>query len=115
MKNKKLLKFLQPFLCSYNLNSLNLDNPSDRKLIIRHILNYGNEKAVKRLLKNFSLEGIKKVLKTPVRGFWRPLSLNYWLKITGVKLRKDIYEKAIQIYPTEENFDESISYRSKRH
>jgi hypothetical protein len=100
MKKKKLPKFLQPFLWSYNLNSFDLNNSSHRKLIIRHILNYGNERAVKWLLKNFSLEEIKKVLKTPVRGFWRPLSLNYWLKITGVNLRKDIYEKAIQnIYP----------------
>ncbi len=100
MKKKKLPKFLQPFLWSYNLNSFDLNNPLDRKLIIRHILNYGNEKAVRWLLKNFSLEEIKKVLKTPVRGFWRPESLNYWLKITGVNLRKDIYEKAIQnIYP----------------
>jgi hypothetical protein len=68
------------------------------------------------VIEKFFLEEIKKVLKTPVRGFWRPLSLNYWLKITGVNLRKDVYEKAIQnIYPTEENLDESISYRAKRY
>jgi len=105
MKKKKLPKFLQPFLWSYNLNSFDLNNPLDRKLIIRHILNYGNERAVKWLLKNFSLEEIKKVLKTPVRGFWRPESLNYWLKITCVNLRKDIYEKAIKnIYPQTRKF-----------
>jgi hypothetical protein len=105
MKKKRLPKFLQSFLWSYNLASFDLNNPSDRKLIIRHILNYGNEKAVNWLLKNFSLEEIKKVLKTPVHGFWRPESLNYWLKITGVNLRKDIYEKAIQnIYPPRRKF-----------
>jgi hypothetical protein len=37
---------------------------------------------------------------------------NYRLKITGVNLRKDIYEKTIQsIYHTEENFIEGSGHR----
>jgi len=102
MKKKKIPKFLQPFLWFYNLNFLDLDNQAQRQLIIQQILNYGDEKAVKWLLKNFSLNEIKKTLKNPSRGFWHPESLTYWLKIFGLKLKRNTYEKAIKnIYPKE--------------
>lgn len=100
MKRKKLPKFLQPFLWSYNLNVLDTSKQPDRQLIIQQILNHGDERATKWLFQNFSLSEIKKVLKKPSRGIWHPESLTYWLTITGLRLRRDIYEKAIRnIYP----------------
>ena len=49
MKRKKLPKFLQPFLWSYNLNVLDTSKQPDRQLIIQQILNHGDERATKWL------------------------------------------------------------------
>ena len=48
---------------------LDLNSRSDRELIVWQILNYGGEKMAKWLLKNFSLNEIKKVLKNSGKDF----------------------------------------------
>lgn len=88
-----LPKFLQPYLASYDLKSL--DRESDKQLVITQILNKGDDKAVKWLFKNYSLSEIKKVVKNPQRGMWFPSSLNYWIKIFNLKIPDFTYQLAI--------------------
>lgn len=88
-----LPKFLQPFLASYDLKSLDLKD--DKKLIITEILNKGDDEALRWLGKNYSQKEIKKVISSPTRGMWMKSVLSYWSKIFNVKLDKRVFSKAI--------------------
>jgi len=90
-----LPKFLHKYFWSYDVSAISPTDPADRDLIITHILNLGNEKALNWLFKNYSLEQIKSVLKNPWRGVWDKRSLYYWKNVLEVDIPKDIYEKAI--------------------
>lgn len=90
-----LPKFLHKYFWSYDASKISSTAPVDRALIITHILNLGDVKALKWLFKTYSWEQIKGVLKKPWRGVWDKRSLNYWKNILGVEIPKDSYEKAI--------------------
>lgn len=92
---QKIPKFLQSALWSYSLDAMSADNPSDRKLIIEQILNYGTQDQLDWLLGNYTKEQIKEVVKNPSRGLWQKDSLNYWTKILEIILPKDTYKNAI--------------------
>jgi len=75
-KKNKLPLFLKPFFWSYDFSQLNIK--SNEKLIIKNILNYGDEKSVKWLRDIFSETQIKKVIKNSSISEWDKKSLNLW-------------------------------------
>jgi hypothetical protein len=92
-KNYKILKKLQSVLWSYNVEDLDLKK--DKEYIIAQVLNYGTWEDLKLLYKLYSEKEIKKVVENPRRGLWFKNVLNFWLTIFGIKLKKEVFEKAI--------------------
>lgn len=90
-----LPKFLEPFLPSYDISKMDLYDPADKREIIIAILNQGDEKDLKWLLKTYSLKDIKEVLRDPGRGIWFRDVLYYWTKILNIKLPRIVFEAAI--------------------
>lgn len=88
-----LPKFLQPYLASYDLRSLNIK--SDKNLIITEVLNKGDDKALSWLGKTYSQKEIKKVIAAPTRGMWMKSILSYWLKIFNLKIPRKVFDRAI--------------------
>lgn len=88
-----LPKFLQPCFPSYNLKSL--DKNRDKKLIITEILNFGTEKDLIWLTKNYSKEDLKNVVVKPDKGVWLKDVLLYWQKILNLKILEKDFKKAI--------------------
>lgn len=93
MKYKKVPKFLQSILWSYDINSL--DRERDKELIITQVLNYGGWKEVRWLFKNYPEWQIKRIMKKPSRGVWFNKVLNFWTTFYNIKLEKNTYEDAI--------------------
>lgn len=94
-KNKKLPKWLQGYLPSYDISKMSLDNPGDKEEIITQILNNGTMEDVVWLFKTYKSDEIKKVVATPMRGCWDERALNYWTKIFNIKIHPIIYGAAI--------------------
>lgn len=92
-KTQKLPEFLQPALWSYDINALDLEE--DKYLIITQVLNYGTWHEVKWLLRRYSDEEIKQVVKNPRRGVWLRKVLNFWTTIYGIQLDPETFEDAI--------------------
>lgn len=88
-----LPKFLQPYLASYDLSSL--DIRKDKKLIITEILNKGDFRALAWVSGIYAQSDIKNVLHNPTSGMWLKSILVYWLRIFGMKLAKSKFEKAL--------------------
>lgn len=88
-----LPKFLQSCFPSYDLTRL--DRGKDKNLIVMQILNYGTEKEVEWLGKNYSRQEIRKTIQSPTRGMWLKSVLQYWTKIFGIKLSRQILDKAV--------------------
>jgi len=94
MRDKnKILKKLQNVLWSYDVRDLDLKE--DKDYIITQVLNYGAWEDLKLLYELYSEEDIKEVVKNPSRGLWFERVLNFWLTIFNIKLKKNIYQKAI--------------------
>lgn len=93
LKRKKVPKQLQRALWSYNINKMDLIE--DKKEIITQVLNYGDWKDLKLLYQLYSEREIKEVVKNPGRGVWFEKVLNFWTKIFNIKLKKELWEKAI--------------------
>jgi len=89
----KVPDFLQPYLASYELSSL--DPQKDKKLIITEILNKGDGKALEWLTYNYSKADIKKAISSPTKGMWLNTNLDYWLKVFGTKISKTDYKNAV--------------------
>lgn len=93
-----LPKFLQPCFPSYDLKSL--DIRKNKKLIITQVLNFGTEKDLKWLSKNYSKKDLKQVIVKPDRGVWLKDVLLYWQKILNLKIpKKDFQEAILDINP----------------
>lgn len=88
-----LPSFLQSCLPSYELESLEVKR--DKKLIITQVLNYGDDKALRWLGKNYSAQQIKEVVFLPTRGMWAKSVLSYWLRIFNLRLPEKLFNKAI--------------------
>ena len=94
MRDKnKILKKLQNVLWSYNVRDLDLKE--DKDYIITQVLNYGAWEDLKLLYELYSEKDIKEVVKNPSRCLWFEKVLNFWLTIFNIKLKKNIYQKAI--------------------
>jgi hypothetical protein len=96
VKNSKELKIpkrMKWLFWSYDIDSLDLKR--DKDYIIPQVLNYGTWEDLKWLFKVYSRKEIKKAIKYPRRGVWFRKVLNFWTKIFNVKLKKEVFEKAI--------------------
>jgi len=89
----KILQKLQNVLWSYNVKDLDLKK--DKEYIIAQVLNYGTWEDLKLLYKLYPEKDIKEVVKNPRRGVWFKKVLNFWTTIFNIKLKKEIWEKAI--------------------
>lgn len=92
-KEKRILNRFQRILWSYDVNSL--DIKEDKVYIITQVLNYGKWEDVKLLYKLYNDEDIREVVKNPKKGLWFRKVLNLWCLWLGVKLKKEVFEKAI--------------------
>lgn len=95
MKNKKfkILQKLQWVLWSYDVRDLDLKE--DKEYIITQILNYGTWEDLKLLYKLYPEKDIKEVVKNPRRGVWFEKVLNFWTLMFNIRLKKDVWKKAI--------------------
>jgi len=93
MIKSKIPKKMKWLFWSYNINSLNLKK--DKDYIITQALNYGTWEDVQWLFRVYPEREIVKVIKIPSRGLWFEKVLNFWLKIFSIKLKKNIYQKAL--------------------
>ena len=78
---------------SYDIKSLDLKE--DKDYIIPQVLNYGTWEDLKWLYKVYSEKDIKKVVKNPRRGLWFKNVLHFWTTIFNIRLKKEVWEKAI--------------------
>jgi hypothetical protein len=92
-KLKKVPKQFQRVLWSYDINKMDLEK--DKREIIIQVLNYGTWEDLKLLYKSYSEEEIKQVVKNPRRGVWFKKVLNFWTTIFNIRLKKEIWDKAI--------------------
>ena len=90
---KKLPKSFQRVLWSYDIDKM--DIKEDKEEIITQVLNYGTWDDLKLLYKLYSEQDIKEVVSHPRRGVWFEKVLNFWTKMFNIKIREDIYKKAI--------------------
>lgn len=88
-----LPQFLQPCLASYDLSKMAIKR--DKRTIITEVLNKGDDKAIKWLGKNYTLEQIKEVVVNPIRGMWLSEVLVYWQKIFDIKLPENVFKRSI--------------------
>jgi len=92
-KIKKVPKQFQRVLWSYNINKIDLEE--DKKEIITQVLNYGTWEDLKLLYKIYSEKEIKEIVRNPRRGVWFKKVLNFWTTIFDIRLKKEIWDKAI--------------------
>lgn len=86
-------KFLQPYLASYELSSLDIEK--DKDVIITEILNKGDGKALFWLAKTYTQEELREVVSSPIRGLWMKSVLKYWQRILDINIPQDKFKKAI--------------------
>lgn len=93
MIKSKIPKKMKWLFWSYDISSLDLKK--DKDYIITQALNYGTWEDVRWLFRVYSEREIVKIIKTPSHGLWLEEVLNFWLKIFDIKLKKNIYQKAL--------------------
>ena len=76
-------RFVQPFLWSYKISALDINN--DRKRIITNVLNFGTKKATDWLFKTYTKTDIKDCLINPLPGEWNKKSIAFWSFLMDVK------------------------------
>jgi hypothetical protein len=72
----KIPNFLRPFLWSYDLKKLDLEENKEK--IIFNILNFGNKKATDWLFKVYSKKEIIQIFKKIKPRLWQRRSYNFW-------------------------------------
>ena len=93
MSKIKIPQKMKWLFWSYDIRSLDLKE--DKDYIIPQVLNYGTWEDLKWLLRVYPEKEIKKVVKNPRRGVWFEKVLNFWVTIFNIKIKKEIWEKAI--------------------
>ena len=93
MLEKTIPSNLRWLFWSYDIDSLGLDE--DKDYIIPQALNYGTWDDIKWLFKVYPEKEIIKAVKNPARGVWFEKVLNFWTTIFNIRLKKDVWEKAI--------------------
>ena len=69
-------KFVQPFLWSYDVNTLDLTR--DKRRVITQVLNLGTKEATDWLFKAYTKKDIKDCLVDPLPGEWNNKSIIFW-------------------------------------
>jgi len=92
-KKSKIPKKMKWLFWSYDINSLDLNK--DKNYIITQTLNYGTWEDIQWLFRIYSEKEIVKIIKNPPRSQWFEKVLNFWLTIFDIKLKKNIYQKAL--------------------
>jgi hypothetical protein len=98
---KRVPKWMQGVLWSISVNKVDLDK--DKYYVVTQSLNYGSEKILSWLFKNYSQDEIVSVITNPIRGVWNARILNYWQKKLGVEIPLDKFQKAIKRLYDEKN------------
>ena len=83
-----LTKNIKTTLWSHNTNKLDLNK--DKKLIIGQVPNWGDEKAIKWLFRQYDRKIIEKIAQTIPIGNWDKKSLNFWSIVLNIKPKKRI-------------------------
>lgn len=76
--------FIYPALWSYDPRRM--DVRTSAETIITQVLNYGDWKMVRWLLKVYDPATIRTVVAHPRRGVWSAQALNLWLTLYGIAL-----------------------------
>ena len=98
---KKLPRFLKKYFWDVDFKKIDLDNR--RVYVLKRILEYGDEKAVHWMWKNFKTPEIKHAL-TDFRGYSQK-SANFWAFILNIKkedvkcLNRSFRETQKQFWP----------------
>lgn len=75
-------------LWSYNLNTIEVQK--DRKIIISQVLNFGSEKAIKWLFKQYGFATIEQVANTIPLFQWNKKSLSLWKIVLSINPKSRI-------------------------
>ncbi len=81
-KNAQIPPSVRATLWSYDMTKI--DPEEDKALIIRHVLNYGTEDAVKWARTQYTTDELAEAVSSSTASEWSPKSLNYWSIILGV-------------------------------
>ena len=83
MKKKEIFKELQPFLWSYDLSLIDLED--DKQRIIINVINYGKLMDWRRIINYYGRNEIKKIIQeTPITEF-RPRALKLISFLLNIK------------------------------
>lgn len=95
-----LPSFLQVYLPSYDISKFDPKSAAVAREVITQVLNEGNEKAVKWVFDNYTLDQIRECIKNPQRGTWFEESINYWKTILKIENITNYKQAILNIYPT---------------
>lgn len=85
--NKNMIpSYVKPFLWSYNVKKIDIEK--DKRTIILNILNLGTKKSIDWLLKNYSKEEIRQVIRNTYKSEWDNKSINLWSMIFNVNPKR---------------------------
>ena len=76
-------RFVQPFLWSYDVSTLDLSH--DKKRIITNVLNLGTSQATDWIFDTYTEKDIKSCLINPLPGEWNNKSMTFWSLVLDVK------------------------------
>jgi ABC-type metal ion transport system substrate-binding protein len=79
MSSLEKYTFLQPTFWSYHLSDL--DQTKHKNLIVKQILNHGDDEALRWLQASYSSKDIKEVIEKSMVSEWSKKSLNLWTLI----------------------------------
>lgn len=91
----KIPKSMEWLFWSYDPKSLDLR--ADKEYIVTQVLNYGKWEDVQWLFRMYAREEIIEIVRNPRRGSWFPNVLHYWQTIFGIRIRKEVAERAIRL------------------
>lgn len=95
-----LPNFLQPYIASYDVNKLDKEDSGIASELITQVLNLGDEKAVKWVFDNYTLDEIRETVRNPQKGVWNEESLNYWKVILKVEDIANYDQAVMNINPS---------------
>ncbi|SRR5260221_3872403 len=91
--------FIQVYLPSYNISKLDAKSPSVTREVVTQVLNQGDDKALRWVFENYTLDKIRECVEKPQKGEWFPESLNYWRQILKVKKILNYDSAILNMYP----------------
>jgi hypothetical protein len=83
---KKIPKNFKPLFWSYKFSSI--DPQRDKKRVVINTINYGNWEHWLWIIKNYSKEGLKKIIRETPASEFRPQALKLISLLLGIKKLK---------------------------